>query len=286
LVRELADDDIDVAVACRVLNVSRSGYYGWVGRPPSPREEENTLLLKHIERIHADSRGTYGWPRVHAELTLGLGLAVNRKRVARLMRQAGVQGLYRRRHRRGQPAPVTAEDLVNRQFTVTGRDRLWLTDISEHPTREGKLYVAAVMDAWSRRIIGWSMAEHMRTELVIDALGMATLRRQPLKSNTILHSDHGTQYTSWAFGQRLRAAGLLPSMGTIGDCYDNSMMESFWGTLQLEILDTKIWGTRADLANAIFEWIECWYNPERRHSSNGMLSPAQYEATHLPRPST
>jgi putative transposase len=273
-------------VACRVLNVSRSGYYGWTGRPPSAREEENTLLLKHIEQIHADSRGTYGWPRVHAESTLGLGLAVNHKRVARLMRHAGLQGLYRRRHRRGQPAPATAEDLVNRQFTVAGPDRLWLTDISEHPTREGKVYVAAVMDAWSRRIIGWSIAEHMRTELVVDALGMATLRRQPPNKNTILHSDHGTQYTSWAFGQRLRAAGLLPSMGTIGDCYDNSMMESFWGTLQLEILDTKTWETRADLANVIFEWIECWYNHERRHSSIGMLSPARYEAAHPPRPST
>jgi putative transposase len=163
-----------------------------------------------------------------------MGLPVNHKRVARLMRQAGLQGLYRRRHRRGQPQQATAEDLVNRQFAVAGPDRLWLTDISVHPTREGKLYVAAVMDAWSRRVIGWSIAEHMRTELVIDALGMATLRRQPPEKNTILHSDHGTQYTSWAFGQRLRAARLLPSMGTIGDCYDNSMMESFWGTLQLE----------------------------------------------------
>jgi putative transposase len=273
-------------VACRVLKVSRSGYYGWVGRPASAREAENTLLLKHIEQVHADSRGTYGWPRVHAELTLGLGLAVNHKRVARLMREAGLQGLYRRRHRHGQPTEATAADLVNRQFTVSGSDRLWLTDISEHPTTEGKLYVAAVMDAWSRRIIGWSIAEHMRTELVIDALGMATLRRRPPDKTTILHSDHGTQYTSWAFGQRLRGAGLLPSMGTIGDCYDNSMMESFWGTLQLEVLDTKPWETRTDLANAIFEWIECWYNPQRRHSSIGMLSPVQYEATHLPPPST
>jgi putative transposase len=273
-------------VACRVLNVSRSGYYGWNSRPPSPREEENTLLLKHIEQIHTDSRGTYGWPRIHAELTLGLGLPVNRKRVARLMRQAGLQGLYRRRQRRGRPAEATAEDLVNRQFAVTGPDRLWLADISEHPTSEGKLYVAAVMDAWSRRIIGWSIADHMRTELVIDALGMATLRRQPPGRSTILHSDHGTQFTSWAFGQRLRAAGLLPSMGTIGDCYDNSMMESFWGTLQLEVLDSRTWETRAHLANTVFEWIECWYNPERRHSSIGMLSPTRYEALHQPRPST
>jgi len=289
LVHELADDDIDVAVACRVLRVSRSGYYDWRGRPPSAREEANTLLMKHIAEAHVQSRGTYGWPRIHAELTLGLGIEVNHKRVARLMRQAGLQGLYRRR-RHGctvrDPSAEPSADLVNRQFTVDGPNRLWVTDITEHPTGEGKLYCAAVMDAYSRRILGWSIAEHMRTELVIDALGMATLRRGPENDRTILHSDHGSQYTSWAFGQRLRAAGLLPSMGSIGDCYDNSMMESFWGTMQLELLDSKTWETRDELANAIFEWIECWYNPERRHSSIGMLSPTQFEALHPDRSST
>jgi putative transposase len=276
----------DVAVACRLLGVSRSGYYDWLGRPPSAREEANTLLTKHIEQIHQESRGTYGWPRVHAELTLGLGLVVNHKRVRRLMRQAGLQGLYRRRQHRGPTNTATEDDLVNRQFAVDAPDRLWLTDITEHPTGNGKLYCAAVMDAYSRRIIGWSIANHMRTELVLDALGMATLRRRPETGNTILHSDHGTQFTSWAFGQRLRTAGILPSMGTIGDCYDNSMMESFWGTLQLEVLDTRTWETRDQLANAIFEWIECWYNPERRHSSIGMHSPITFEALHAPRTST
>jgi putative transposase len=269
--------------------VSRSGYYDWRGRPASTRQQENTLLTKQIIAIHKDSRGTYGWPRVHAELTLGLGLPVNHKRVRRLMRDAGLQGLYRRRHHRGPTGPATEDDLVNRQFTVTAADRLWLTDITEHPTREGKVYCAAVMDAYSRRIIGWSIADHMRTDLVIDALGMATLRRRPTHthdSGTILHSDHGTQFTSWAFGQRLRAAGLLPSMGTIGDCYDNSMMESFWGTLQLEVLDSRTWETRDQLANAIFEWIECWYNPTRRHSRLAMLSPIEYETTHRAIPST
>jgi putative transposase len=275
-------------VACRVLNVSRSGYYEWCDRPPSPREQDNELLLKHIRAIHAESRGTYGWPRVHAELVLGMGMNVNHKRVARLMRDAGLQGLYRRR-RRGctirNPADQPAEDLVNRKFAVEGPNRLWLTDITEHPTEEGKLYCAAVMDAYSRRIIGWSIDNHMRTELVIDALGMATIRRTPESGSTILHSDHGSQYTAWAFGQRLRAAGILPSMGSVGDCYDNSMMESFWGTLQLEVLDTKTWKTRDELANAIFEWIECWYNPERRHSRIGMLSPAEFEARHPERSS-
>ncbi len=278
---------MDVAVACEVLNVSRSGYYDWRARPQSARAQENELLLKHIEHIHAESRGTYGSPRVHAELTLGLGLPVNLKRVARLMREAGIQGLYRRR-RRGctvrDPRATPSDDLVNRDFTADAPNRLWLTDITEHPTIEGKLYCAAVMDAYSRLIVGWSIAEHMRTELVTDALGMAIIRRQPDKqpddARLILHSDHGSQYTSWAFGQRLRAANLLSSMGTVGDCFDNATMESFWGTMQLELLDTKEWSTRDELANAIFEWIECWYNPKRRHSSIGMHSPFTFETLH------
>jgi putative transposase len=283
LVHELAADGVDVAVACRVLNVSRSGYYEWRDRPLSDRDQENEVLVKTIEQIHVDSRGTYGSPRVHAELTLGLGLTVNRKRVERLMREAGIQGLYRRKRSWTtvrDPAAEPAPDLVNRQFTVTEPDRLWITDITEHPTEEGKIYCAAVMDAYSRLIIGWSIADHMRTELVTDALGMAILRRNPENDTTILHSDHGSQYTSWAFGQRLRAAGVLASMGTVGDCYDNAMMESFWGTLQLELLDQQPWKTRAELANAIFEWIECWYNPKRRHSSIGMHSPVTFEALH------
>lgn len=282
----MADDGttaIDVALACRVLNVSRSGYYEWLGRLDSPRAQENKDLLKHIERIHVESRATYGSPRVHAELTLGLGLPVNLKRVERLMRQAGIQGLYRRR-RRGctvrDPNAEPGSDLVNRNFAVDGPNVLWITDITEHPTLEGKVYCAAVMDAYSRLIIGWSIAPHMRTEMVTDALGMAIVRRQPAADTTILHSDHGSQYTSWAFGQRLRAAGLLASMGTVGDCYDNAMMESFRGTMQLELLDSKTWQTRDELANAIFEWIECWYNPKRRHSSIEMRSPATFEALH------
>ena len=229
------------------------------------------MLLKHITEIHKESRGSYGSPRVHAELVLGQGLPVNRKRVERLMRAAGLQGLHQRRARRGGGRPATEEDLVKRRFHVTAPNRLWLTDITEHPTGEGQLYCAAVMDAYSRRIIGWCIADHIRTELVIDALGMAIIRRDPAKNpndnKTILHSDHGTQYTSWAFGKRLRDAGLLGSMGTVGDCYDNSMMESFWSSMQRELLDTRTWKTREELANAIFEWIECWYNPHRRHSS-------------------
>lgn len=270
-----------------MLTVSRSGYYDWLARLDSPRVQENELLLKQIRQIHEESRGTYGSPRVHAELVLGLGLPVNLKRVARLMRQAGIQGLYRRR-RHGctvrDPDAQPSADLVNRQFTADAPNRLWVTDITEHHTDEGKLYCAAVLDAYSRLIVGWSIADNMRTELVTDALGMAIIRRQPEKlpadERTVLHSDHGSQYTSWAFGKRLRDAGLLASMGTVGDCYDNAMMESFWGTMQLELLDSKPWKTRDELANAMFEWIEFWYNPTRRHSSIGMHSPITFETLH------
>nr|WP_046472538.1 IS3 family transposase [Allosalinactinospora lopnorensis] len=271
-----------VAVACRVLNVSTSGYYAWRNRPESPRAQRNKEITKMIRTIHEESRGTYGSPRVHAELVLGLGERVNRKRVERLMRDAGLQGLYRRRTRRGRANPATEEDLVQRRFTVARRDRLWLSDITEHPTQEGKLYCAAVMDAYSRRVIGWSMDARQDTELVVNALAMAVARRNPLPRSTILHSDHGTQYTSWAFGKRLRDSGLLGSMGTVGDCYDNSMMESLWATMQLELLDSRTWKTRDELAAAIFEWIECWYNPHRRHSRIGMHSPTTFEGLNLP----
>jgi putative transposase len=275
-------------VACRILNVSRSGYYDWLGRPPSARDQENELLRKHLEEIHNDSRRTYGSPRVHAELTLGLGLTVNLKRVARLMREAGIQGLYRRR-RQGctvrDPDGEAFPDLVDRTFIAEAPNRLWLTDITEHPTLEGKVYCAAVMDAYSRMIVGWSINDNMRKELVIDALGMAIIRRrpqdQPESERTITHSDHGSQYTSWAFGKRLREAGLVGSMGSVGDCYDNAMMESFWGTMQLELLDSKTWETREELASAMFEWIECWYNTKRRHSGIDMHSPATFEALYM-----
>ncbi len=264
-------------MACRLLGVSRSGYYEWKGRPESPRESRDKEMLKLIEQVHADSRGSYGSPRVTAELRLGLGVEVNSKRVERLMRQAGIQGIYRRRGRKNLVNSATEQDLVQRLFAADWPDALWLTDITEHPAGESKLYCAAVMAVFSRKIIGWSIAARQDTELVINALSMAVTRRQPEKGKTVLHSDHGTQYTAWAFGKRIRDAGLLGSMGTVGDCYDNAMMESFWHSMQLELLDLTRWETRQQLGNAIFEWIECWYNPYRRHSSLGMLSPAEYE---------
>jgi len=265
--------------------VSASGFYEWRHRQarPAARTVANRELTERIAAIHRMSRGTYGAPRVHAELRLGEHLRIGRKRVERLMRTAGIAGVYRRRSRgctRRDPDATPSDDLVNRAFNPSSPDRLWCMDVTEHPTGEGKIYLAVVLDAFSRRIVGWSIADHMRAELVVDALQMAVWRRQPPARQTIAHSDHGSVYTSWAFGKRLRGAGVLGSMGTIGDCFDNSVVESFFGTLQLELLDRQTWTTRRELALAVFEWIEAWYNPTRRHSYCGMLSPNDYEAAH------
>jgi putative transposase len=273
--------DLPVAAACRVMKVTTSGFYEWRQRQadPAPRVREDHDLTNTIIEVHRQSRGTYGAPRVHAELRLGAGIRIGRKRVARLMRNAGIEGVYRRRRRgctRRDPEAVPSDDLVNRRFTVDEPNKLWVSDITEHPTDTGKVYLGVVLDAYSRRVIGWSIADHLRAELVVDALQMAIWRRQPAEP-TVVHSDHGTQYTSWAFGRRLRAAGLLGSMGTVGDAYDNAVAESFFGSLQLELLDRRRWTTRDELASAMFEWIECFYNPTRRHSHCEMLSPVDYE---------
>jgi putative transposase len=219
---------------------------------------------------------------VWAGLRLGADIRVSRKRVERLMRQAGLQGVSRRKKgcTRRNPADLPAEDLVHRRFGVDGPDRLWVADITEHPTREGKVYAAIVLDAWSRRVVGLSIADHLRAELVCDALDAATWRRRPRKGGTVVHSDHGCQYTASTFGQRLRKAGLLGSMGTVGDALDNAVAESFFASLQTELLDRRTWHSRHQLAQAIFTWVEAWYNPRRRHSALGYLSPIQYEAHH------
>lgn len=273
----MAADGIPVAVACRVLNVSTSGFYEWRERPPSDRAVADAGLVETITDIHAGSRGTYGVRRVHAELRLGRGTRVGRKRVERLMRNEGLAGVHRRRWRRHQPAPAVHDDLVNRQFVADGPDRLWVTDITQHRSGEGWIYCAVVLDVFSRRAVGWSIADHLRTELVVDALDMARWRRRPDHGQTVVHSDRGAQYTSWLFGHRLRQAGLLGSMGSVGCAYDNSLMESFFGSMQIELLDRRTWPTRTDLATAIFEWIEAFYNPTRRHSALGYLSPIDYE---------
>ena len=271
-----------ITLMCRTLGVSSSGYHAWWGRPPSARQQADEKLSAKIHAIHTESRGTYGSPRVHADLRLDHGIACGRKRVERLMRAAGLRGVDRRR-RRGctvrDEAAKSCDDLVNRAFSATEPDRLWAADISEHPTWEGKVYVAVVLDAFSRSVVGWSIADHMGAELVCAAFDMAMLRRRPSPAATH-HSDHGAQYTPYACGRRLRQAGLLGSMGSIGDCFDNALCETFFATLQTELLDRRSWPTRKALANAIFDFIEAFYNPRRRHSSLGYLSPADYEAAH------
>jgi putative transposase len=263
-----------------MLGVSRAGYYEWRGRAASARDIADAHLIETITAVHTLSRGTYGAPRVHAELRLGLGIRCGRKRVARLMRSVALHGVCHRRKRSTRPMPAPHEDLVRRRFVADAPDRLWCTDITEHPTGDGKLYVAAVLDVFTRAIVGWSIADHMRSELVVDALEMARWRRRPAPG-AIVHSDRGARYTSWIFGHRLRTAGLLGSMGRVASSVDNTMMESFWSSMQRELLDRQRWANRAELASAIFEWIEGFYNPRRRHSGIGYLSPAQFEALHI-----
>jgi putative transposase len=265
---------------CRVLGVSTSGYYAWQRRAPSARAQQDAALTMKIYTIHIESRGTYGAPRVHAELA-AQGFHVGRKRVARLMRAARVQGVSRRkfvvtttRDRAAQPAP----DLVQRQFEADGPDRLWVADITYVPTWAGFLYLAVVLDAWSRRVVGWAMATHLRTELVLTALDMAIVQRLP--RNVIHHSDQGCQYTSIAYGQRCRDFGVRPSMGSVGDAYDNAMCESFFATLECELLDRVRFRTPAAARMALFEFIEGWYNPRRRHSALAYEAPARFEENH------
>ena len=269
-----------IATMCRTLGVSPSGYHAWKIRPPSKRATEDAAMTERIRAFHARSRGTYGAPRIHLDL-FEEGARVGRKRIARLMRLAGVQGVSRRKGcrttiRNGDTCP--APDLVERNFTATAPDQLWVADITYIPTWAGFLYLAVVLDAFSRRIVGWAMETHLRTELVLDALNMALCRRRP--SSVIHHSDQGCQYTSIAFGKRCKEAGVRPSMGSAGDCYDNALCESFFATLECELLDRQRFRTQAEARMAVFEFLEGWYNPHRRHSGAGNLSPMEYESKH------
>jgi putative transposase len=265
---------------CRLLGVSTSGFYAWRGRKASARKRANETLTQKIRAFYVRSRGTYGSPRIHRDL-VEAGMHVGRNRVARLMRMAGLQGVSRRkahkttiRSQDSRPAP----DLVNRDFTARQPDRLWVADITYIPTWNGFLYLAVVLDVFSRRIVGWSMENHLRQELVIQALNMALRQRRPKK--VIHHSDQGTQYTSIAFGKRCEKAGVKPSMGSVGDCYDNAMCESFFASLECELIDRMTFKTRAEARVAVFEFIEGWYNTHRRHSSIGYVSPVVYEKIH------
>jgi putative transposase len=273
-----------VSQLARVLGVARAGYYAWACRPPSDRSRSDALLGEQIRQIHDRSRGTNGAPRIHAELRLGLGVHVSRKRVARIMCEHGLQGVHRRRRgglTRRDPAATPAPDLVQRRFAPPGPDQLWVADITQQRTDQGWLYLAVVLDAFSRRVVGWSMADHLRTELVLDALEMAISQRQP-PPGLVCHSDHGCQYTSFAYGRRLHASGLVASMGTVGDALDNAVAESFFATLECELLDRYPWPTRAGLRTAIFDFIEVFYNRQRRHSTLDYASPVSYEQQHVP----
>ena len=265
-----------IATMCRLLGVSPSGYYEWVKRRPSRRARANAELSEQIRIAHAGSRGTYGSPRVQAELA-AQGIRAGRKRIARLMAESGLAGVSRRKFVTttmkdgGRQAP----DLVGRDFTAERPDLLWVADITYIPTWGGFLYLAVVLDAFSRRIVGWSMSTSLATQLVLDALNMALAIRRP--NDVIHHSDQGSQYTSIAFGHRCREAGVRPSMGSVGDAYDNAMCESFFATLECELLDRRRFKTQAEARMAAFEFIEGFYNRRRRHSSIGYLSPVEYE---------
>jgi putative transposase len=274
-----------VSAMCRTLKVSKSGFYGWRGRAPSARDQADVLLSEQIACIHRDSHETYGAPRIHFELST-LGVRCARKRVARLMREAGLFGCGGRRRKvrttlrshseRTPPAP----DLVKRNFAPEAPDRLWVADITYVRTWEGWLYLSFVLDTYSRRVVGWSMANSLKTELVLDAVNMAIYNRRPAPG-LIHHSDRGSQYTSVEFGSRLKEAGLLPSMGSVADAYDNSMAESFVSTLKRELIHRHSWPNRQKARTAIFEYIEGFYNTRRRHSALGHLSPSGYEEVRL-----
>lgn len=268
-----------VKAMCRVLGVSRSGFYAWQSRPPSERALADLWLLDRVRAIHASNRGVYGVPRVHAELALGDGIRVGRKRVERLMAQAGLSGLVARKRGRTTvrvPGVRVADDLVERDFRPAAANVLWVADVTYLRSWEGWLYLAAVQDAFSRRIVGWALADHMRAQLVVDALEMAIARRRP-DSGLVSHSDQGSQFVSLAFGQACAGAGIARSMGSRGDCFDNAVAESFFATLKKELAHRQSWPTRQGLETAVFDYIETFNNRRRRHSTLGMLSPADYE---------
>ena len=269
-----------MTTVCRVLGVSASGYYAWIARRPSRRATKDAELLEQIRAFHQASRGTYGTPRIHRDLRAA-GVRLGRKRVARLLKQAGLRGVSRRkwiqttvRSEYGRPAP----DLVQRQFAATAPNQLWVADITYIPTWAGMLYLAVVLDVWSRRVIGWALETHLQTALVMAALNMAVEQRRP--QDVIHHSDQGCQYTAVGFGLRCRAAGVRPSMGSVGDCYDNALCESFFATLECELLDRVTLRTPREARLSVFDFIEGWYNPRRRHSALDYESPFIFEQQH------
>lgn len=270
----MAGEGLPVQAATRLLGCSESGYYEWLGRGPSARDLRHVLLTEVVREIHTASRGTYGARRVHAELTMGRGMQVWHGTVEALMARAGLRGISGRpRWIKARPDLIST-DLVDRKFSREQTNQLWVTDITEHPTREGKVYCAVVLDVCSRRVVGWSIDSSPTAALTTNALGMAIDQRNPA-AGTVIHSDHG--FGSWAFTTRAKESGLVPSMGSIGDCYDNAVIESFWSRMQVELLNRRRWKTRIELANAIFEYLEIFHNRQRRHSALGWLTPIEFE---------
>jgi len=268
-----------IKIMCRVLEVSRSGYYAWAGRESSARAREDERLTVRIRELFKLRREVYGSPRIWADLVLDDGERIGRKRVERLMRQAGLSGLIAQKYKATTvrvPGVRVAEDLLDRQFAAGAPNRCWVADITYLRTWEGWLYLVAVQDLYSRRIVGWSMADHMRSELVVDALQMALAHRRP-GAGLIWHSDQGSQFVSLAFGQQARAAGIAQSMGSKGDCYDNAVAESFFATLKKELIHRRAWPTRAELRTEVFDYIEVFYNRQRRHSAIEQRSPVDFE---------
>jgi putative transposase len=267
-----------IKTMCRVLEVSRSGFHAWQSRPPSARTVADAALTERIREIHARNRKVYGAPRIWLDLREE-GARIGRKRVERLMRQAGISGLVEKKYKKTTvrvPGVRVAEDLLDRDFTATGPDQRWVADITYLRTWEGWLYLVAVQDLYSRRVVGWAMADHMRTELVVDALEMALARRRPSRG-LIWHSDQGSQFVALDFGKKARAAGIAQSMGSRGDCYDNAVAESFFATIKKELIHRQAWPTKAELRLEVFDYIEIFYNRQRRHSTLAGLSPEKFE---------
>ncbi|GAA1115635.1 hypothetical protein GCM10009668_42920 [Nocardioides dubius] len=276
MIDHLASTGVAVDHSCRVLGVTRQNYYKHKRTPTTPTRLRREWLTGLIREVHVASRGTYGYRRIHAELTLAMGITVCERTVWLLMSLAGIYGLPGPARVKRLRGVATADDLVNRKFHRVRPNELWVTDITQHRTREGWLYCAAVLDAYSRRIVGWSIDSKQDSTLVVNALDMAIRNRRPAPGG-IVHADHGTQFTSWVFGEKIKSAGLLPSFGTVGDGLDNAMMESFWSSMQIELLNRKKWKTRVELANAIFDYIEIFHNRQRRHSALGYRTPIEFE---------
>ena len=272
-----------ISLLCRAVGVTRQGFYAWRRRPPSARAVVDAELGERIRAIHDETEGIYGAPRVHAELRLEHGIRVGKKRVARLMRQLELRGADGRRGgprtTTRDPARPSAPDLIDRRFARAQPNRLWVCDLKYVQTGQGFLFLAAVQDVFSRRIIGWSMRDNLKADLVLDALGMAVSARGD-SAGVIAHSDHGSQYTSLVYGSYAKQSGIDLSMGSVGDPWDNALAETFFASLEKELLRRERFATREQARMRIFWYIKCFYNVRRRHSSLDYLSPTEYEKRH------